>query len=400
MRDFSDAKESTMRLRMLQAALYLLGICGVAHGVLAATAPIIPPPPSIAASGYLLMDADTNKVLVENNIHEPLPPASLTKIMTSYIAAVELAAGRIKEDDQVLISVKAWQTPGSRMFIREGTRVSVGDLLRGIIIQSGNDASVALAEHIAGSEDAFANMMNQQSAELGMGSTQFINATGLPDKGHYTSAWDLALLTRSLINRFPEVYALYAERAFTFNDIPQPNRNRLLWRDKTVDGVKTGHTRAAGYCLVASAKRDNMRLVSVVMGTESDEVRMRESQKLLSYGFRYFETRKLYEARVPLKTAELWYGEAENIELGVLEDVYITIPRGHYNDVEAELKIAKVIEAPARAGQEFGELRLLLGDELTYSAPLVALADAEEAGVFSRMGDFIYLFFGSLFSSD
>ena len=385
---------------MLQAALYLLGICGVAHGVLAATAPIIPPPPSIAASGYLLMDADTNKVLVENNIHEPLPPASLTKIMTSYIAAVELAAGRIKEDDQVLISVKAWQTPGSRMFIREGTRVSVGDLLRGIIIQSGNDASVALAEHIAGSEDAFANMMNQQSAELGMGSTQFINATGLPEKGHYTSAWDLALLTRSLINRFPEVYALYAERAFTFNDIPQPNRNRLLWRDKTVDGVKTGHTRAAGYCLVASAKRDNMRLVSVVMGTESDEVRMRESQKLLSYGFRYFETRKLYEARVPLKTAELWYGEAENIELGVLEDVYITIPRGHYNDVEAELKIAKVIEAPARAGQEFGELRLLLGDELTYSAPLVALADAEEAGVFSRMGDFIYLFFGSLFSSD
>ena len=389
-----------MRLRMLQAALYLLGICGVAHGVLAATAPIIPPPPSIAASGYLLMDADTNKVLVENNIHEPLPPASLTKIMTSYIAAVELAAGRIKEDDQVLISVKAWQTPGSRMFIREGTRVSVGDLLRGIIIQSGNDASVALAEHIAGSEDAFADMMNQQSAELGMGSTQFVNATGVPDKGHYTSAWDLALLTRSLINRFPEVYAMYAERAFTFNDIPQPNRNRLLWRDKTVDGVKTGHTRAAGYCLVASAKRDNMRLVSVVMGTESDEVRMRESQKLLSYGFRYFETRKLYEARVPLKTAELWYGEAENIELGVLEDVYITIPRGHYNDVEAELKIAKVIEAPARAGQEFGELRLLLGDELTYSAPLVALADAEEAGVFSRMGDFIYLFFGSLFSSD
>lgn len=389
-----------MRLRMLQAALYLLGVCGVAHGVLAATAPIIPPPPSIAASGYLLMDADTNKVLVENNIHEPLPPASLTKIMTSYIAAVELAAGRIKEDDQVLISVKAWQTPGSRMFIREGTRVSVGDLLRGIIIQSGNDASVALAEHIAGSEDAFANMMNQQSAELGMGSTQFINATGLPDEGHYTSAWDLALLTRSLINRFPEVYALYAERAFTFNDIPQPNRNRLLWRDKTVDGVKTGHTRAAGYCLVASAKRGNMRLVSVVMGTESDEARMRESQKLLSYGFRYFETRKLYDARVPLKTAKLWYGEAENIELGVLEDVYITIPRGYYNDVEAELKIAKVIEAPARAGQEFGELRLLLGDELTYSAPLVALADAEEAGVFSRMGDFIYLFFSSLFSSD
>lgn len=399
MRDFSDAKGSTMGLRMLRLALYLL-LCAFGQGVLAANAPIIPPPPSIAASSYLLLDADTHKVLVEHNLHEPLPPASLTKIMTSYVAAAELAALRIKEDDQVPISVKAWQTPGSRMFIREGTRVSVGDLMRGIIIQSGNDASVALAEYIAGSEDAFADMMNQQALELGMSSTQFVNSTGLPDEGHYTSVWDLALLTRSLITRFPEVYALYAQREFTYNDIPQPNRNRLLWRDKTVDGVKTGHTQAAGYCLVASALRGNMRLVSVVMGTESDEARMRESQKLLSYGFRYFETRKLYEAGVPLKTAELWYGDAEEIELGVLEDVYVTIPRGHYNDIEAELKIARVIEAPAEAGQEFGELRLLLGGDVAYRAPLVALADAGEAGVFSRMGDFIYLFFGSLFSSD
>ena len=243
-------------------------------------------------------------------------------------------------------------------------------------------------------------MMNQQAAELGMSSSQYTNSTGLPSEGHYTSAWDLALLTRALITQHPEVYALYAEREFTYNDIPQPNRNRLLWRDKTVDGVKTGHTKAAGYCLVASALRDNMRLVSVVMGTESDEARMRESQKLLSYGFRYFETRKLYESGVPLKTSELWYGENEDIELGVLDDVYVTIPRGHYDDIEAELKIAMVIEAPASAGQEFGELRLLLGDEVTYRAPLVALADAEEAGVFSRMGDFIYLFFGSLISGD
>lgn len=389
-----------MGFRMMRPVFWLLLVCGSAQGVLAANAPIIPPPPSVAASSYLLLDADTNKVLVEHNLHEPIPPASLTKIMTSYIAAVELASGRINTSEQVLISVKAWKTPGSRMFIREGTRVSVEDLLRGIIIQSGNDASVALAEHIAGSEDAFANMMNQQAAELGMSSTQFVNATGLPDEGHYTSAWDLALLTRSLIVQFPEVYALYSERDFTFNDIPQPNRNRLLWRDKTVDGVKTGHTQAAGYCLVASAERDNMRLISVVMGTESDESRMRESQKLLSYGFRYFETRKLYAARVPLKTVELWYGEAEDIELGVLEDVVVTIPRGHYKNIEAELKIAKLIEAPAKAGEEFGELRLKLADEVVYRAPLVALVDSAEAGMFSRMGDFIYLFFGSLFSSD
>ncbi|MCZ6855856.1 MAG: D-alanyl-D-alanine carboxypeptidase, partial [Gammaproteobacteria bacterium] len=219
----------------------------VVPSALAANAPIIPPPPSIAASGYLLMDADTRKVLAENSIHEPLPPASLTKIMTSYIAAAELAAGRINEDDQVLVSVKAWKTPGSRMFIREGTRVSVGDLLRGIVIQSGNDASVALAEHIAGSEGAFADMMNQQSVELGMATTRFVNATGLPDEGHYTSAWDLALLTRSLITRFPEVYALYAEREFTYNDIRQSNRNTLLFRDRNVDGMKTGWTDAAGY---------------------------------------------------------------------------------------------------------------------------------------------------------
>ena len=363
-------------------------------------APIIPPPPSVAASSYLLIDVDTQRVLVEKNSHEPLPPASLTKIMTGYLVAVELAAGRISLNDEVPISVKAWRTPGSRMFVREGTQVRLEDLLRGVIIQSGNDASVALAEYIAGSESAFASMMNQQAAALGMNLTHYENATGLPSPNHSTSAWDLSVLTRELIKRFPESYALYSERSYTYNDIEQPNRNRLLWRDRTVDGVKTGHTKEAGYCLVASAKRGNMRLVSVVMGTDSEESRMRESQKLLSYGFRHFETQKLYEAGVPLKTSELWYGEAEQIELGVSEDVYVTIPRGHYDDLQAELHVARVIEAPVREGEEFGELRLRLNDDTVRRAPLIALSAAPEAGIFSRFGDSVYLFFRNLFAGD
>jgi D-alanyl-D-alanine carboxypeptidase (penicillin-binding protein 5/6) len=389
-----------MGLSALRFGFICLLLWAMAGTAAVAQAPIIPPPPSIAGTSYLLMDADTEKLLVENDIHVAVPPASLTKIMTSYVAATELQAGRIKLEDQVPISVKAWRTPGSRMFIREGTRVRLQDLLSGVIIQSGNDASVAIAEHIAGSEEAFADMMNQQAFQLGMTMTQYHNATGLPNEGHQTSAWDLALLTRSLIVRYPDTYSSYAKRSFAFNDIEQPNRNRLLWRDRTVDGVKTGHTEAAGYCLVASAKRGNMRLISVVMGTESEEARMRESQKLLSYGFRYFETQKLYDAGVPLKTSQLWYGEADDIELGVAEPVVVTIPRGHYDDLKAELKVAKVIEAPVSEGQEFGELRLLLNDKLVYSAPLVAISGAIEAGIFSRFGDGIYLFFDNFFPSD
>jgi len=365
-----------------------------------AQAPIIPPPPSVAASSYLLIDADTREVLVEHNARETLPPASLTKIMTGYIATVELEAGRITMDDQVPISVKAWKTPGSRMFIREGTTVPLLDLLNGIIIQSGNDASIAVAEHIAGSETAFADMMNQQAALLEMDDSHFVNATGLPDDDHWTSAWDLAKLTISLVKDHPEHYAIYSEKSFTFNDIEQPNRNRLLWRDKTVDGVKTGHTNAAGFCLVASALRGDMRLISVVMGTDSEEARMRESQKLLSYGFRYFETQQLYEASVPLKTAELWYGAQDTVELGVAENVAVTIPRGHYDDLQAEMVLPKVIEAPFEAGAELGELRLMLYDELVYSAPLVALSAVEESGFFSRLWDGAHLFFLGFMSSD
>jgi D-alanyl-D-alanine carboxypeptidase (penicillin-binding protein 5/6) len=399
-------KKISMHLRLQTRLQTLLPMSAFALLVLlsqrvqAAEAPIIPPPPPIAASSYLLIDADTQKVLIENNSHEALPPASLTKIMTGYVAAVEMEAGRLQPDAQVDISVAAWQTPGSRMFIQEGTRVSVSDLMKGIIIQSGNDASVAIAEHIAGSEGAFADMMNQQAVRLGMHTTQFQNATGLPAEGHYTSAWDLALLTRSLIKDFPESYAIYAERSFKFNDIEQPNRNRLLWRDRSVDGVKTGHTNEAGYCLVASAVRDNMRLISVVMGTDSDESRVRESQKLLSYGFRYFETQSLYEASVPLKTVQVWYGEDEQLALGVDSEVVLTMPRGHYGDVAAEMIVEKQVEAPINQGDQIGELVLTLYNEELYRAPLVALSAVEEAGWFSQAGDFLSLFFKNLFSSD
>ncbi len=384
-----------MEFRVLVALLLLH-----ASSAVVAAAPIIPPAPSIAAKSFLLIDAATSEVLVEHNSHEALAPASLTNLMTSYVATVELASGRIGLMDQVPVSVNAWRTPGSRMFIQEGTQVGVEDLLRGIIIQSGNDASVALAEHIAGSEDAFADMMNQQAAQLGMTTTQFKNSTGLPAEDHYTSAWDLALLTRDYVKRFPESYAIYSERSFKYGDIEQPNRNRLLWRDRSVDGVKTGHTIAAGYCLIASALRDNMRLISVVMGTDSDDSRMRESQKLLSYGFRYFETQQLYDANVPLKTTDVWYGETESLDVGVGAPVVVTIPRGHYDDVEAEIELAKLIEAPISVGDEFGELRLRMGGELIYSAPLVALQDVAEAGMLARAGDFFSLFFSRLFSSD
>lgn len=380
--------------------IVMLVIAGLPLAVSASQAPIIPPPPSVAASSYLLIDADTRKVLVEHNASETLPPASLTKIMTGYIATVELEAGRISMDDQVPISVKAWKAPGSRMFIREGTTVLLRDLLNGIIIQSGNDASIAVAEHIAGSESAFADMMNQQAALLGMSNTHFVNATGLPDSEHWTSAWDLAQLTISLINDHPEHYAIYSEKSFTFNDIDQPNRNRLLWRDKTVDGVKTGHTSEAGYCLVASALRGNMRLISVVMGTDSEEARMRESQKLLSYGFRYFETQQLYEADVPLKTTELYYGAQDSVELGLAEPIALTIPRGHYDDLKAEMVLPRVLEAPFDAGAELGEIRLTLYDDMVYSAPLVALSAVEEAGFFSRLWDGTYLFFTGLMADD
>jgi D-alanyl-D-alanine carboxypeptidase (penicillin-binding protein 5/6) len=342
------------------------------------------------------MDAHTRKVLAQKNGDEALPPASLTKIMTSYIAARELASGRIKLEDDVPISVHAWQAPGSRMFIQEGTTVKLEELLKGIIIQSGNDSSIAVAEYVAGSEDAFADMMNQEAARLGLSATHFANATGLPAEGHTTTARDLAVLARALILDYPEHYKLYSEKGFRFNGIDQPNRNRLLWRDRTVDGVKTGHTEEAGFCLVASAARDGMRLISVVLGTSSDEARMRESQKLLAYGFRYYQTQKLYEPGQPLKTAEVWYGAENEVAIGVKEPLYVTIPRGRYAELRAETDIARIVRAPLAADDPVGELRVMLGDEAVVNVPLVAQQAVPEAGFFKRIWHAIYLFFRDL----
>ena len=371
-------RSSRLVARLLTGALFFT--CLISSWSTFAAAPIIPPPPDIAGTSYLLIDATSQEVLVEHNAREQNPPASLTKIMTSYIAEQEIVAGRVSAEDEVLISVNAWRTGGSKMFIREGTKVKVDDLLKGIIIQSGNDASVAIAEHIGGSESAFADMMNQQAAVLGMENSHFENATGLPNSNHYSSAWDLALLTRDLIQRFPEHYELYSQRAFTYNGIEQANRNKLLWRDKTVDGVKTGFTNKAGYCLVSSAVRDGMRLISVVMGTKSDRARMQESQKLLSYGFRYYETQSMYAAEVRLKDHPVFYAETDSVSLGVAEEVIVTFPRGYYNDIEVELSVPEVLEAPLMKGKEVGEMRLRLHDDIIYKAPLIVLEEVPEGG--------------------
>lgn len=384
---------------MLRTAKSLLMLLLLASWTVSAQS-ITPAAPQLAAEGYLLIDADTGHIIVEQNSKQRLPPASLTKIMTSYIISAELQQGTVTLDEEVEVSVKAWRTEGSRMFIREGTKVTVEDLKRGIIIQSGNDASVAMAERIAGSEDAFADLMNQHAMRLGMTDTNFVNSTGLPDDNHYTTATDLAKLTAALIRDFPADYEIYSEKYFTYNDIRQPNRNSLLWRDKTVDGVKTGHTEAAGFCLVASAKRDDMRLISVVMGADSEESRAIESQKLLTYGFRYFETVRLYDAGETLKTVRVWGGEEDSIDLGVPSDIVITVPRGSRKNLEASMDLQKVIEAPFASGDSFGILKIMNGETLVKEIPLVANTSVAEGGFFTRFWDSISLFFKKLFSGD
>ena len=357
---------------------------------------ILPKAPELSAKGYILVDVASGRVLVESNADESLPPASLTKIMTGYVVAAELETGRISLEDRVPISVNAWRTQGSKMFIQEGTTVTLSDLLWGVVVQSGNDASVAIAEFLAGDEEAFADVMNQHAITIGMTSTNFLNSTGLPKEGHFTSARDMAVLARELIHRFPKHYATYAEREFTFGGIRQPNRNRLLWRDRTVDGIKTGYTLAAGYCLVASAKRDDMRLVSVVMGATSDEVRMRETQKLLQYGFRYFETRGLYNPDEPVTEARMYFGANDYVPVGVLNPVHVTFPRGHYDDLDVEIDLPKQLEAPLEKGMEVGSLRVILEDEVLLQAPLVTHRNIDEAGIIDRLYDAVYLFFASL----
>ncbi len=360
---------------------------------------MIPSPPQLAASSWILMDADSGRVLVEHNADERLPPASLTKLMTAYLVERELDRGNIALDDMVDVSEKAWRTGGSKMFIEVDTQVPVEQLLNGIIIASGNDASVAMAEYLAGGEAPFADMMNQHATRLGMNDTNFVNATGLPGDEHYSSAHDMALLAQHIINDYPEHYAIYAEKEFSFNDINQPNRNRLLWRDPSVDGLKTGWTTEAGYGLVASAKRDDMRLISVVMGTDSEEARAQETQKLLSYGFRYFETLELYEQGAVLNTPRVWGGDKNELRVGVGQDIHMTVPRTRNTELTARLDIRPDLMAPINAGDQVGTLEVRLGDEVVGERSLVALEAIEEGGIFKRLFDQVQRFFTNLFSN-
>lgn len=359
--------------------------------------PMIPSPPDLNASSWILLDANSGEVLVEHEADKRLPPASLTKMMTAYIVEKEIDDGNIDDQDMVTVSEHAWRTGGSRMFIREGTQVSVDDLLHGVVIQSGNDASVALAEHVAGSESSFADLMNQQAQRLGLSNTHFVNATGLPNPEHYSSARDLATIAKHIIQDYPDHYEIYSEKYFTYNDIRQPNRNRLLWRDASVDGLKTGHTEEAGYCLVASAKQGDMRLISVVMGTNSDEARAQETQKLLSYGFRFFDTFRLYQRGAVLTQSRIWGGAQDQLKIGVAEDIYLTVPKGRRDDMTAQLNLPETLEAPVQAGEQLGTLNIKLGDKTLEEQPLVALQTVEEGGFFKRIWDTVLRFFTGLF---
>ncbi len=353
----------------------------------------IPNPPELDATSYFLVDFDSGRVLAEKNPDEAVEPASITKLMTAYLVDKAIADGDLTLDEMVTISEKAWRMKGSKMFVEVGKQVSVEDLLKGLIIQSGNDASVALAEHVGGSESAFAGYMNHQAKLLGMDNTNYVNATGWPDENHFSSARDIATLTRAIIDEFPQSYRHYKEREYTFNKIRQFNRNRLLWRDDSVDGVKTGHTEAAGFCLVASAERDDMRLISVVLGTSSDKARTQSSQSLLNYGFRYFQSHKLYRADEVLQTARIWYGDQEQVSLGVGKDIFITIPRGRYRHLDASMEIDSEIAAPITRGQTLGQVNIKLDDELILSEPIVAMQPVDEGSLIDWAMDSIKLMF-------
>lgn len=365
--------------------------------------PVIPSAPQLAAKSYVLLDAASGKVLVENNGDERLPPASLTKLMTAYIVTLEIRKGKIGEQDLVPVSEHAWRTGGaasggSTMFLPLNSQATVDDLLHGVIIQSGNDASIALAEYIAGSEDAFADMMNEAAARLGMSNSHFMNATGLPHPEHYSSAHDMAILARAIINEDQQHYAIYAQKEFLWNNIKQGNRNLLLWRDKTVDGLKTGHTAEAGYCLVASAVRDGARMITSVFGTVSESARAAETQKLLTYGFRFFETRSFYKKGQELARAQVWKGAVRQVKAGLADDLTLTLPKGQLDKLQAGMVLNPQLTAPIAQGDVIGQVQVKLGDEVVHSADLIALETVDEGSFFRRLWDSISLFFFGLFN--
>ena len=381
-----------MRVRnYFLASLFLLSLLTAA--VSSAQLRPTPAPPIIGAKSYLMIDSQTGHTLAEHQADERLAPASLTKLMTTYVVFHALQQQQIQLTDQITVSEKAWRTPGSRMFIEVGTQVAIKDLLLGMIVSSGNDASVALAEHVAGTEAVFADLMNQYGQSIGMASSHFMNSTGLPHDDHYSTARDLATLARAIVVEFPDLYQWHSVKEFTYNDITQPNRNNLLWRDASVDGMKTGHTDAAGYCLVSSAERDGMRVIAVVLGTSSAKARIDGSQALINYGFRFFETRLVYAARQEITQARIWKSANEYTSLGVLDDLYITIPRGSYDSLEMIHNIPAILEAPVAQGQPLAEIVVNLNGENIATESLRALDDNPQGSLWQRARDGISLWF-------
>lgn len=359
---------------------------------------MVPKAPKLNLDSYILLEANTNTVIAEFNSENQISPASMTKVMSGYVIADQIASGAISLDDKVLVSEKAWKTGGSKMFIEAGKRVSVRDLLSGIVIQSGNDATVAMAEYVAGSEEGFVDFMNAYASELGLSNTLFQNAVGWTDPNHFSSVNDLAQLTKALIANFPDHYATYKEKEFTFSDIRQLNRNKLLWRDDSVDGVKTGHTESAGYCLISSAKRNDMRLIAVVAGSPSENERLISSQRLLEYGFRFFATQKLISKDSEITTAKVWGGKMDEVALGTKEDILLTLPRSDFKNIKANYNFKNNIQAPISNGDVIGDIEFISDDRVVLSAPLVAVESVEAKGFFGRIWARIVFWILSLFS--
>lgn len=363
----------------------------------AATSPaatnFVPSAPDLNVKAYVLMDGANGQVLSEKNANDKLPPASLTKMMTLYVVSHALKSGKLTLDTPVNISERAWRTGGSRMFVKIGTKVSVQDLLQGIIVASGNDACVALAEHIAGTEEAFAEVMNQTAAALGMKNSHYVDSTGLPNPKHYSTAYDQALLARALINEFPTYYPWYKQKWFTYNGIKQPNRNRLLWRDETVDGLKTGHTDEAGFCLVASAKRNDTRLIAAVMGSKSEDTRANDTEALLNFGFHFFESHVVFNANTTISQPRIYLGKQKTAEMGLNSDFVVTLPSGKMKDLKASMVIDKELKAPIIKGQTYGTVRITLGDKEIASRPLIALKDNPKGGIWGQLCDHISITF-------
>ena len=362
------------------------------------TQSFIPNTPTLDLKSYILMEPNTNTIIVSFNEDAPIEPASMTKVMSSYVIADQIANDFLSLDDSVLISEKAWRMEGSKMFIEQGKRVNVLDLLKGVIIQSGNDATVALAEYVGGTEDGFVDLMNSYAASMGLSNTLFQNSTGLPDGNHFSSAQDLATMTSLLINNFPETYSLYKEKYYEFNNIRQPNRNRLLWKDNSSDGVKTGHTESAGYCLISSAKRNDMRLIAVVAGAKSDKERFNDTQRLLEYGFRFYSTQEVIKKNKALKDVSVWGGKKDLISLGAENDIKLTLPRTTFRNITISYDFQNNLRAPIKEGQTLGTLIIKDGEKTLHTENLIALSDVEAKGFFGRLWASFVLWFRGLFS--